>query len=123
MIMFLLDVGIFKGILQISTNILKQYFFYDEECLGRFLNCFEETMKEEYYFFEDNVDPSFKWELTHSKSKREHFTSYFVSYFLHDVLVLDLHFTEMELDCFENILPKYIGVDDDIKQGNKRAHY
>jgi hypothetical protein len=121
--MFLLDSGIFEGILRISTNILQRYFFYDEDSLGRFLNCFEETMKDEYYYFEETIDESFKFELQMSKEKRMHFTSYFVSYYLHDVLVYDLHFTEMELDCFENILPKYIGANDDIKQSNKRANH
>jgi hypothetical protein len=122
--MVLLDKDILKGILQITCNILKNNFFYDEFSLKRFLDIFQEVMIEEYHAFEQYTEVDFIMELEHCLLTRKYFTSYFTSSNLHDILVEDLHFSELELDCFENILPKYTGVyDNDLKQTSKRAYY
>lgn len=121
--MVLLDRLIYKGILRITTRILQNNFFYDEGSLARFLQIFDATMKEEYLQFDLAADSKFKWQLKIDKYLRHDFTSWFVSYHLHDILVDDLFFTEEELDAFENILPKYQGVQNDSKQINKRAQY
>jgi hypothetical protein len=120
----LLDKEILKGILQITCNILKNNFFYDDFSLKRFLNIFHEVMTDEYCAFEQYTDEEILEELRNDKVTRQYFTSYFTSANLHDIFVHDMHFTEEELDCFENMLPKYTGVyDNDPKQTNKRAYY
>lgn len=122
--MVLLEKDILKGILQITCNILKNNFFYDDFSLKRFLDIFQEVMTEEYTAFEQCTEQEFLDELKNDKTTRLYFTSYFTSANLHDILVHDLHFTEQELDCFENMLPKYSGVNDnDTKQTSKRAYY
>lgn len=121
--MFFLDQEIFKGIMRITSNILVKYFYYDKEALARFYDYFGDTMQDEYVLWEETADKEYKRDLRHDPILRKHFTSYFVSYHLHDVLVQNLYFTEVELDCFENILPKYTGEIDDTKQSSKRARY
>lgn len=120
--MLLLDREMYKGILRISTSILKTYFFYDDECLERFWACFGDTIEEEYLYFDENADYGFKVQLQYDLKLRRDWTCYFVSFHLHDILMDQLHFTELELDCFENLLPNTTGVE---KNGKtiKRAYH
>lgn len=115
--MFLLDKYVFTGIVDITQDILKNYFFYDNESLNNFFDDFVNCMANEYTIFHQNVDFDFKRQLRFDLNTRRHFTSYFVSWHLHDLLVNNLHFTDMELDLFENILPKFVGVYDVKQQG------
>lgn len=122
--MVLLEKDILKGILQITCNILQKNFYYDNASLSRFLDIFQEVMTDEYCAFEQYTEQEFLDELKADKTARLYFTSYFTSANLHDILVHDLHFTEMELDCFENMLPKYTGVyENESKPTSKRAYY
>lgn len=121
--MILLDKQIFKGVIEITLNILKNNFFYDNETLGYFTDTYTQTLANEYCLFEDNSDEEFLRKLRFDLLGRKYFTSYFMSYHLHDTLVNELHFTEKELDLFENILPKFVGVYDAKQQGNQRTHY
>jgi hypothetical protein len=121
--LILLDKRIFTGIFEITTDILKNNFFYDLESLADFHKVFTMTLANEYCAFEDNSDAEFKQRLRFDLKCRQLFTSYFVSYHLHDILVHNLHFSEKELDLFENILPKFVGVYDAKQQGFKRENY
>jgi hypothetical protein len=121
--LILLDKRVFKGILEITTDILKNNFFYDLETLEHFFNIFTCKMANEYCAFEDNSDEEFKRRLRHDLMCRKYFTSYFVSYHLHDILVQDFHFSDFELDLFENILPKFTGVYNAKPQGNQRTNH
>jgi hypothetical protein len=121
--LILLDKRVFTGILEITTDILKNNFFYDFDTLSHFHNVFTYKMANEYCAFEDNIDQDFKRRLRHDLMCRKYFTSYFVSYHLHDILVQEFHFSDKELDLFENILPKFIGVYDVKHQGNQRTNH
>jgi hypothetical protein len=121
--MILLDKQIFCGILDITTDILQNNFFYDKESIEDFYEVFQNTMANEYVLFESHTDFDFKQRLRFDLMCRKQFTTYFVSYYLHDILVHDLHFSEMELDLFENILPKFVGVKYVKPQGDKRTNH
>jgi hypothetical protein len=122
--MRLLDTDLCQSILHVTTRILREYFFYDSECLGRFIDSFIEKIKAEYSRFECAAHQEMMLFLKFDVVAREHFTSYFVSYHLHDLLVDDFCFTEIELNMFDNILPKFVGVQDAYaEQRHKRAHY
>jgi hypothetical protein len=120
--LLLLDDEIFKSILRMTTNILKNNFFYSDGALKRFFNCFNDLMQEEYSLFEIEVEDSFRFQLKTCDAIKKDFTCYFVSFYLHDVLMYDLHFTEMELEQFQNLLPSFIG-DKQNEQTGKRAHH
>jgi hypothetical protein len=121
--LILLDKRTFTGILEITTNILKNNFFYSLESIANFLEVCTVRMANEYCAFEDTSDDEFKHRLRFDLNFRRIFTSYFVSYHLHDILVENLHFSEKELDLFENILPKFQGERDVKQQGFKRANH
>jgi hypothetical protein len=118
----LLDTVILKGILSITTKILKFNFFYDEESLERFFKLFENYIVEDYLCFEKNATKDVILQLKLDSQARSYFTSYFVSANLHDILVCEMHFTDSELDAFENLLPK-LGVNHGSKPSRKRAYY
>lgn len=119
-----LDTEICQGILQVTTRILREYFFYDSECLGRFIDAFIAKIKEEYSRLKLAAHQEMIDFLAYDPLGKKQFTSYFVSYHLHDVLVDDFNFTDEELQMFDNILPKFIGVQDVYaEQRHKRAHY
>jgi hypothetical protein len=121
--LILLDKRIFKGIFEITTDILKNNFYYDFETLADFHELFTKTIASQYCVFEDNSDDEFKRWLRFDLRSRQLFTSYFISYHLHEILVKNLHFSEKELDLFENILPKFVGVYDVKQQGNQRTNH
>lgn len=122
--MRLISTTIYKGILHITTRILKDYFFYDEEALGRFLNLFTEKVGTEYSRLNSESNQELLDFLEYDPIGKKQFTSYFVSLHLHDVLVDDFFFSDEELKMFDNILPKYIGVPDIYAdKRDKRAHY
>lgn len=121
--MFLLDKDMFTGILRVTTIILQDYFYYSNECLAKFFDEFVEVIADDYVQFYSNATDKLKHELKYHPLKRKYFTSYFVSYHLHEVLAAKLHFTEMELQAFENLIPKYTGVHKHDKQINKRAYH
>lgn len=119
----LLDNEIYQGILFVTTKILKDNFFYSNECLDRFFTIYTEVMTDEYEQFECTACMDFKYNLDTDPELKRDFTSYFVSTNLHDILVHDLHFNDLELFAFDNLLPEYIGAKHDAKQNNERAHY
>lgn len=121
--MFLLDREVSEGIYKITVDILQNYFFYDVESLVRFSDIFVQYIADQYVEFDRSVDQAYKMQLRYDVTNRKYFTSYFLSAHIHDILVDKLHFSEQELDCFENILPKFVGESNDVKQTGKRANY
>jgi hypothetical protein len=121
--MFLLDREISEGIYKITVDILKNYFFYDTASLTRFADIFVNYISHQYVEFDKSTDRAYKLQLKNDSYDRKYFTSYFLSFHLHDILVDKLHFSELELDCFENILPKFMGESKHAKQTGKRANY
>lgn len=118
-----LDLKIFRGIITITLTILKDNFFYDDDCLRRFIKKFYEVIEFEYLKFSNTIDDEIRDYLENDWAGRKDFTSYFVSYHVSNILVEFLFFSEQELKLFENILPKYIGANNDknVEQGNERA--
>jgi hypothetical protein len=121
--MFLLDKYVFTGIVDITQNILQNYFFYDTECINNFFDDFVDCMADEYRQCYESMDQQLRTELKLSRDRRKHFTSYFVTWHLHDLLVNNLHFSKLELDMFENILPKFTGANHAKQQGYQRESY
>jgi hypothetical protein len=105
------------------VDILKDYFFYDTCSLVRFSNIFVKYMADQYIEFEKTADKEYKDQLRYNLNNRKYFTSYFLSFHLHDIFVEKMHFSDLELDCFENILPKFVGESNHVEQTGKRAHY
>jgi hypothetical protein len=103
--MFLLDREVTEGIYGLTMKILQRYFFYDKETLDRFADEFVDTIAYEYRIMNMSLHPEDRWELEANLLTRKYFTTYFVSYNLHDILVEKFFFTELELDCFENLIP------------------
>ena len=98
-----------KEILQVTCAILHKNFFYDEECLARFLDDFTDDICEELDLFEIHAARNIINELRFDQLARVHFTCYFVSAHLRHTFIHKLHFTDQELHAFESILPKYTG--------------
>lgn len=121
--MFLLDREVSEGIYKITVDILKNYFFYDLDSLERFADIYVDYISHQYIEFDKTTDKSYKLQLKYDLYDRKYFTSYFLSYHLHDILVDKMHFSDLELDCFENILPKFMGESKHAKQTGKRTHY
>jgi hypothetical protein len=122
--MDLLDKTMFKAILRITCTILEDNFFYDKMALKRFLDNFHEVMENEYLLLESSVDKDFRLCMKYDLCAKKHFTSYFLSFHLHDILVERLFFSDLELQMFENILPKFVGVQDAYasKRNKREAH-
>lgn len=108
--MRLLDIEVCQDILCVTAQILREYFLYSQELLGKFIDVFISKMKAEHAKLERAAYPEIIDFLRYNLINRKDFTSYFVSYHLHDVLVDDFFFSEEELQMFDNILPKFIGV-------------
>jgi hypothetical protein len=119
----LLDQEIYKGILRITATILQNHFYYSLESLERFFDCFAEAVEDAYILFQETASEGFLDQIKEDTTARREFTSTFISTQMHEVLVYDLHFTELELDCFELFLPHCTGANDDTKQSHKRTHY
>lgn len=121
--LLVLDREILQNIVTVSCSILQNNFYYSEEVLTRFVDVLGDVLGDEMEALEEWIDYEFKMSMKYDVLARKEFTCYFVSSNLHDVLVYDLHFSEQELDAFENILPKYTGVADDTKQRSERTRY
>lgn len=119
----LLERTILKEILYTACLILKKHFFYDEESITHFLDDFTNEMIFGYGCFDEKADEETRLRLKYDRKARALFTNYFASANLHDILINYLHFSEQELEAFENILPRYAGVTDDVKPSNKRAYH
>lgn len=121
--MFLMDKETMVGLLNICQSILLDYFYYAEECLEPFFKYFQEYMIDEYVTFYDGADYSTKMELKYDWQSRRNFTAYLMSKGIHRSLVDILHFSDEELNAFENLIPKYTGVHHDFKQSIERANH
>ena len=121
--MILLDKQIFKGIFETTKSILKNNFFYDPESLAAFCDVFTMKMVDEYCLFEQQADIEFKQKLKYDQYEKRMFTRMFMSFYLYELLVQYLHFSEPELDMFENILPKFAGVNHVKYESDERASY
>jgi hypothetical protein len=119
----LLDRDILEEILYFTCTILKKHFFYDEEGVMRFLHIFTDTVEFELIQFGNWANQQIQLRLKYDQSARFYFTSYFVSVNLRNVMVEHLHFSESELEAFDNFLPKYSEVIENVKSYNQRAHY
>jgi hypothetical protein len=114
----LLDRNMTSSIAKIASNILSRHFNYDKDSLDNFHQMFASNINFEHAILQENADREFKHIIWGDKIKRLEFTAHFVGYHLCMTLHEQLHFTENELSCFENILVKYIKVcePNDIKQ-------
>jgi hypothetical protein len=118
----LLDRQIFKEILLITCAIFKNNFFYDKESIERFLKIFTEIIKGECEIFDRFADENIRLRLKYDHDARKEFTAYFVSIHLREIMIEHLNFSEMELQAFENVLPKYSEASDDVEPYSQRAH-
>ena len=118
-----LDRVVLEEILLVTCSILKKYFFYDEESIARFLQVFTMVVECELDCFDHWASEEVRIQLQFDRKARFYFTNYFVSANLRNVMIHYLHFTESELQAFENVLPKYSEVIEDVKSCNQRAHY
>lgn len=121
--MFLLDDEIYKGVCSISSSILKNNFFYSNDCLSRFIIIFSDFVSDEYNIFYETACEEFKRNLSIDIELRKDFTAYFLSMILSKILVEDFYFNDLELEAFDNLLPELIGAKQDANKINKRAHY
>jgi hypothetical protein len=121
--LLVLDRQILQNIITVSCSILQNNFYYSEDVLIRFVDTLSDVLADEMEALDSWIDLDFKMSMKYDVLARKEFTCYFVSSNLHDVLVYDMHFSEQELDAFENILPKYTGVTDDTKPRSERARY
>ena len=92
--MRILDFSATRTILEVTCDILEKNFYYDKDAVSRFLTIFSDEVSEE---------------LERSYRSRLYFTIYFVSANLRHILMYELHFTEQEIQAFENFLPSYTG--------------
>lgn len=121
--MTILETDVMKGILLVTTSILRQNFFYEDEILSKFLCGFTAEIQQELSRFQASAEFGVLDELHNNRKARLYFTCYFISAHLRDFFLHELHFSEQELIAFENLLPKYTGdFDYDDKQGCSRAH-
>jgi hypothetical protein len=103
------DPKVMKEILGVTCSILERNFFYAPEELNFFLETFAEGFSEDIVGFESYAEKEILAELHRSKKARNYFTCYLVSAHLRDIFINEFHFSEQELEAFENILPKYAG--------------
>ena len=123
--MFLLDKEIFTGILRITCSILKYNFFYDDYCIARYINKFSRVMEKEYADFFQAADIELKTFLKYNDKAKQTFTSDFMCYHLHYIFVDYLFFSDQELDLFNIILTKILGVSHEsiVNKSNERTHH
>lgn len=118
-----LDRDVLEEILCITCSILKKHFFYDQESVTRFLHMFTNAVEYELDCFENWANQEIQIQLKYDRKARFYFTNYFVSANLRNVMIRCLHFSESELEAFDNVLPKYSEVNKNAKSYNQRAHY
>jgi hypothetical protein len=119
-----LDPAILKAILQVTCSILEKNFFYDKETISVFLTKFTDDTIQELELFEQSTDPEILYELETDPKARLHFTCYLASSQLRHIFLNELHFTEQELNAFDNILPKHTGENYEKRQPkHKRTSY
>ena len=118
-----LDRNVVEEIFVITCAILKKHFFYDEESISRFLHVFTDSIEYELICFENWANKEIQIQLKYDRKARFYFTNYFVSANLRHVMIKHLHFSESELEAFDNVLPKYSEVIEDVKSCSQRAHY
>jgi hypothetical protein len=118
-----LDRKALEEILLVTCSILKKHFFYDEESIGRFLHVFESVVECELECFDHWASEEVRIQLQFDRKARFYFTNYFVSANLRNVMIHYLHFSEFELQAFENFLPNYSEVNENVESCNQRTHY
>lgn len=118
----LLDRRIFKEILLITCAIFENNFFYDKASIERFLKIFTKVIKKECEIFDECMDENLRLRLKYDYDACKEFTAYFVSVHLREIMIEHLNFSEMELQAFENVLPKYSEASDDVEPYSQRAH-
>lgn len=95
---------VLKEILRATCVILLKNFFYDESQVHQFLDDFKIAMTKDLALFEMMADPEVVQELEDSRVLRAYFTTYFVSRHIRELFINKFHFTEQELEAFENVL-------------------
>lgn len=117
----LLDQKMANSMMKIASNILAEHFNYDRDSLEIFCQSFASSVNYEHAVLQTTADDEFKHIIWGDKLKRLEFTAHFVGYHLCLTLYEKLHFTDNEIDCFENILVKYIKVcePNDFKQNGE----
>jgi hypothetical protein len=105
----LIDREMTQGFLRIASAILSNHFYYDYDSLERFCQTFTSNINYEHTLLQATADDEFKYIIWGDKGKKAEFTARFVGYFLCQTLY-EINFSDREIDCFENILIKYIRV-------------
>jgi hypothetical protein len=115
------DPQLMKAIIKITCSVLRDNFFYSDESIASFINTFTDDMANALDEFEAFAEESIINELHRDRLARFHFTCYFTSVNLRFIFINKMHFTEQELQAFENLLPKYIGEKRYEKQRHTRT--
>jgi hypothetical protein len=118
-----LDRVVLEEILYVTCSILKKHFFYDDESIARFLHVFTHVAECELDCFDQWASEEVRLQLRFDRKARSCFTSFFVSANLRNVMIHYLHFSESELQAFENFLPNYSEVIENVESCNQRAHH
>jgi hypothetical protein len=118
-----LDENVVKGILRITCSILRDNFFYSEEALGRFLDIFADLVSEEVEYCACYMDEGYQLRLKYDKQERKEFTCYFITCQVHDILVDFLYFSDLELDAFQDFLPRYTGAYENAEPTTKGTYH
>lgn len=121
MTLHIFDPTMMKSLVRITCMILRENFFYSEEQLAKFLQIFTEDAGNDLNYFEEYGDEDIIDELRHDLLARLHFTCYFTSVHVRQIFLNKLHFSEQELQAFQNILPKYLGEPHERKSRYTRA--
>lgn len=107
--MTILDRATLREIIRITCAIMRNNFFYDEETLKDFLIFFTDDFSDALIDFGSSADREIICDLYSSRAVRFDFTCYFASKVIRRILIQDFHFSEQELQAFENIVSKYTG--------------
>lgn len=122
--MTIFDTTTMKEILQLTSAVLRNNFFYEDESLSHFLNHFTMHIEQQLTEFETYSDEWILNELHGDSMVRYYFTCYFVSAHLRKYFIGEMNFSEQELYAFESVLPKYTGEKSyENKPKRKRTNY
>lgn len=104
----IIDREMTRTITHLTEMILKRFFYYDYDSIDYFTRNFARVINGEHTNLQLNSSTDFKFFMWGNKYAQQEFTANFLGFFLLETLDKTLHFNDLELIHFENILLKYL---------------
>ena len=115
----IIDREMARNVTCLTQMILRRFFYYDCEAVNNFMKNFARVINGEHTHLQLHSTDDFKYFIWGNPDAQQKFTANFLGFFLLETLSETLHFNELELMHFENILLKYLKEVEPVEHAQK----